>query len=66
MLLPGGYGAHVELGLAIAREIPILICMSKEEDMIAPNGYNCPFYWNENCTRVVGSLKQIVEHIKRI
>lgn len=43
VLLKGGYGTHVELGAALAKNLPIFL-IGKKEDWIGPDGYPCIFY----------------------
>lgn len=64
LLLPAGYGSHVELGLAIAQNKPVLVCGAEEMDFVTPNGYCCPFYWSPCCRRVVGGIGDILQALE--
>lgn len=45
VILPGGKGTHVELGLALGWDIPIVL-VSNTEEAINPHPDSCAFYWN--------------------
>jgi hypothetical protein len=51
--LPGGRGAHVELGAALSSMIPVLLVYDKEEDLRGGSGfgYECIFYLHERVTK---------------
>lgn len=44
MLLPGGRGAHVELGAALASSVPVLLVFKTPEDLNGKYAYECIFY----------------------
>lgn len=49
-ILPGGRGTHVEIGFALAREIPVLI-LGAAGDFSNETLYPCAFYHHPNVTR---------------
>ena len=50
VLLPGGRGTHAELGMCIARNIPVLL-VSENPDHFRDRMDTCAFYWNSNITQ---------------
>lgn len=44
LLLPGGRGAHVELGAALASNIPVLLAFQSPADLNGKYAYECIFY----------------------
>ncbi len=50
MLAPGGRGTHVELGIAIAREIPILLLYRTADDLNKP--YPSTFHYLPQISRL--------------
>jgi nucleoside 2-deoxyribosyltransferase len=58
VLLPGGKGTHVELGIALGRGVPVVLCAADGrpegwEPQNADQGL-CPFYTLPGVTRVSG------------
>lgn len=54
VVLPGGRGTHVELGIAIGMNKPVLICAESEEFLLLDDR-TCSFYWLPNFTLVIGT-----------
>ncbi len=57
VLLPGGFGTHVELGAANALGIPVLLVAPTEDDL--KGAKPCPFYWNANVRRFWGASDRL-------
>jgi len=55
VILPGGRGTHTELGIALGREKPIIIC-AETDDAFQQDERTCAFYWNAEVSRVVGAI----------
>ena len=53
MLLPGGRGAHIELGMAMALNKKIFLCASEKEDFSIEN--TVAFYELPKITQLVGN-----------
>jgi nucleoside 2-deoxyribosyltransferase len=51
VLLPGGFGTHVEIGVALALEKPIVIHAPDRETLNTP--YPCLFHYHPNVTLLV-------------
>ncbi len=51
VLLPGGRGTHVELGMACALNIPVMLIVDHSMPYFRPDENTCAFYWNRNVCR---------------
>lgn len=65
VILPGGRGTHAELGMAIALDKPVVICAESDEYFVQDDR-TCAFYWNKNCTRIIGTSIKWVEEAMRM
>lgn len=52
LFLPGGRGAHVEFGAALAQGIPVLIIYADEGALKGGYNYDCIFYLHEDVRKV--------------
>lgn len=56
VLLPGGKGTHVEIGYALALEVPVILCGAQPRpegwEPSNADGHVCPFYLVEGVTRL--------------
>lgn len=50
LFLPGGRGAHVELGAALVASVPVLLLYNTEEQLRGTFPYECIFYLDEGVT----------------
>ena len=57
-LLPGGRGTHVEIGMALALDIPVLM-VSQDPALFGCEGEICVFYWGEATRRFVGNGRRL-------
>lgn len=64
MLLPGGRGAHIELGMAMALNKKIFLCASEKEDFSIEN--TVAFYELPKITQLVGNADDNVKKILEI
>lgn len=60
VLLPGGRGTHVELGMALAMDIPVII-YSPEESAFSFTKATCLFYFDPRVLRISGTLQDIID-----
>lgn len=61
MLLPGGRGAHIELGMAMALNKKIFLCSTTKEDFNIEN--TVAFYELPKVTQLVGKAEENVKKI---
>ena len=61
MLLPGGRGAHIELGMAMALNKKIFLCYTTEEEFSIEN--TVAFYELPKITQLVGNVEDNVKKI---
>lgn len=61
MLLPGGRGAHIELGMAMALNKKIFLCSTTEEEFSIEN--TVAFYELPKITQLVGNIEDNVKKI---
>lgn len=61
MLLPGGRGAHIELGMAMALNKKIFLCSATEEEFSIEN--TVAFYELPKITQLVGNVEDNVKKI---
>ena len=61
MLLPGGRGAHIELGMAMALNKKIFLCSTTEEEFSIEN--TVAFYELPKITQLVGNVEDNVKKI---
>ncbi len=61
MLLPGGRGAHIELGMALALNKKIFLCSTTEEEFSIEN--TVAFYELPKITQLVGNVEDNVKKI---
>lgn len=61
MLLPGGRGAHIELGMAMALNKKIFLCSTTEEEFSIEN--TVAFYELSKITQLVGNIEDNVKKI---
>ena len=61
MLLPGGRGAHIELGMALALNKKIFLCSTTEEEFSIENTVD--FYELPKITQLVGNVEDNVKKI---
>ncbi len=62
VLFPGGRGTHAELGMAIAKNKPVILC-AENDSLFLDDGNTCAFYWNPCCARCTGNLERRIEDI---
>jgi nucleoside 2-deoxyribosyltransferase len=55
VLLPGGYGTHAELGMALGSGKQVLI-HSNNNDVFTACDKTCAFYHHPNVTKIVGDI----------
>lgn len=60
VVLPGGRGTHVELGMALAYEKPVVIFAPNPEDLLGGEEYQCMFY-RLPAVHVVTSLEDFIK-----
>ena len=60
VLLPGGKGTHIELGIALGKEIPVYLY---NEDGFHNTKEASTFYYTRGVTRVEGSDEQLIQTI---
>lgn len=75
IILPGGYGAHVELGYALAnqqwqrselsRRVPIFLYAPNGVEQDHKADYACVFHYDEGVTRVVGRPYDLIAAIRK-
>ncbi|NGX48674.1 MAG: hypothetical protein K940chlam5_00264 [Candidatus Anoxychlamydiales bacterium] len=58
VLIPGGFGTHVELGATIATNKKIIL-FSSEEKYFLPCKDTCAFYHDPSCKHIVSSLSNL-------
>jgi hypothetical protein len=63
VLLPGGRGTHVELGIALALGLPVLL-WSEDPKVFDIGPATCAFYHADNVKRISGPLNNIVAAVK--
>ncbi|WP_026831388.1 hypothetical protein [Exiguobacterium antarcticum] len=61
LVLPAGKGSHVELGIALANQIPIFLCMTDETCWIGPEAST--FYHIDGIMKCIGPPKGWVQTI---
>ncbi|MCI8467481.1 MAG: group-specific protein [Bacilli bacterium] len=61
MLLPGGRGAHIELGMAMALNKKIFLCSTTEEEFSIEN--TVAFYELPKITQLIGNVEDNVRKI---
>ncbi|MCA0991284.1 nucleoside 2-deoxyribosyltransferase [Guptibacillus hwajinpoensis] len=59
VLLPGGKGTHVELGIALGRDLPVYLF--NEEGFLGSEASS--FYYTSGVTRVEGNQQKLVQII---
>ena len=57
VLLPGGYGTHVEIGVALALEKPVILHAPNRETLAAP--YPCIFHYHPGVTLLVSEILDV-------
>ena len=62
VLLPGGYGTHVEIGAALALGKPVILYAPDRDTLDAP--YPCPFHYHPNVTLLVSDEIDIAAFLK--
>ncbi|NGX51917.1 MAG: hypothetical protein KR126chlam5_00207 [Candidatus Anoxychlamydiales bacterium] len=60
VLIPGGFGTHVELGAALAANKKIIL-FSQDEKYFLPSKDTCAFYHDPSCLHIVSSLDNLSE-----
>jgi len=63
VLLPGGFGTHIEIGMAIAANIPIFI-HSEDNEIFLPCDKTCAFYHMEHIKPISCPLKEFPDAVK--
>ncbi|OIN66590.1 hypothetical protein BLD48_09735 [Exiguobacterium sp. KRL4] len=61
LVLPAGKGSHVELGIALANQIPIFLCMTDETCWTGPEAST--FYHIDGIMKCIGPSKGWVQTI---
>jgi len=59
-LLPCGRGSYVELGVALARNLPIIVHADSEVDLIAGYRHHCAFLDHPRVQILIGAVTQVV------
>lgn len=63
-LLPGGKGTHIEIGLALAQKIPILLYSEDEATFELEN--LSTFYLMDGIRRIVGTQEDLIRAIESL
>ena len=63
VLLPGGRGTHVELGVALGHEIPVMLWAPVEDALLAADGSSCPFYFDSRVARFHGPISEYIDDV---
>lgn len=66
VLLPGGRGTHVEIGMSIAWEHPIIMHADPVHGFFKYDDRTSLFYHDEYITPCEGSLSDIIDEVKRL
>jgi hypothetical protein len=66
LLLPGGRGSHVELGVAIAMDIPVMIHAASNNDLLGGYGYTSVFYHLPSVLHVIGGNAEFIEAVNSL
>lgn len=64
-MLPGGRGTHAELGMAIAKEIPVIF-YSPKSALMMPTIETCAFYWHPGVLKCTGPFGAFLENLPRM
>lgn len=62
VLLPGGYGTHVEIGAALALGKPVILHAPDRKTLDTP--YPCPFHYHPNVKLLISEELHIAELLK--
>lgn len=62
VLLPGGRGTHTELGIAISKDMLILLC-ARDEEALKQAGEPCPFYYAKSGQWIFGSMARWIKMV---
>ena len=62
VLLPGGYGTHVEIGAALARGKPVILHAPDRKTLDSP--YPCPFHYHPNVKLLISEEIDIAIFMK--
>lgn len=65
VLLPGARGTHVELGVGIGSNKPVVLLAERDDLLLNTAGRDCVFYWHQNVTRV-RTLAELLARIREI
>jgi nucleoside 2-deoxyribosyltransferase len=64
VLLPGGYGTHVEIGAALALETPVILHAPDRKTLETP--YPCVFHYHPRVTLLVSEFLDVNEVLARM
>lgn len=59
VLMPGGFGTHVEIGAALALGKPVILHAANEEVLQTP--YPCPFHYHPNVKIMISEVLRMDE-----
>src|SRR5579872_3183669 len=64
VMLPGGFGTHVEIGAALALRKPIILHSPDEKTLNSP--YPCPFHYHPGVKLLISKIVDVNENVSNL